>query len=222
MDKRAAVYDLRPGKLVVAVLAPGRKHITGTERSHETEHGQTPEGIERQGIAEVETNGMGTIALDDRPQARGDPAHGFWPRQRFVATVRLPSHGPEQAVGMSRQVEKACAFGADEAATDRMLSVGTEPMRTSIRIDLGNQAAGRLTDTAKRLVCHGACRTIQTFPGVGSINAQILTPERTRIKSDGFAMALHFCIARRSYHRVLCFSGSPPRTTGRRRLPWPT
>ena len=38
--------DLGPGKLVVAVLAAGRKYVSRTEGTRKTEHGQDAQGIE--------------------------------------------------------------------------------------------------------------------------------------------------------------------------------
>src|SRR5215471_18827652 len=53
MDERTAMHDLRSRKLVLAILATGRKHIARAERPHEAEHGQQAQRIKGQRITEV-------------------------------------------------------------------------------------------------------------------------------------------------------------------------
>jgi hypothetical protein len=124
---------------------------------------------------------------------------------------------------MIRHIEKTRPLGADEAAADRMLTVRTETLRASVGVDIGDQATGRLADTAKRFVCHGAFRARKivlcgALPRRRCAGVLIVCGLLERIKSEGFAMALHFCIAHRICHRVLCFPGPPLGTTGRMML----
>src|SRR5262245_39624027 len=50
MDERAAVHDLRPGKLVVTILTASRKHIARAEGPQEAEHAQQAQGVKRQRV----------------------------------------------------------------------------------------------------------------------------------------------------------------------------
>src|SRR5712691_11375427 len=90
MDEWTAMHDLRSRKLVLAILAAGRKHIARAERLHEAEHGQQAQSIKRQRVAEVDTDGVGPVALQNRPQALRQEGHRRGPGEARIATVRLP------------------------------------------------------------------------------------------------------------------------------------
>src|SRR5262245_7957329 len=63
MDERTAMHDLRSRKLVLAILTASRKHIACAERPREAEHSHQAQRIKGQRVAEVETDGVGPVAL---------------------------------------------------------------------------------------------------------------------------------------------------------------
>src|SRR5262245_5727076 len=69
MDERTAMHDLRSRKLVLAILATSRKHIARAERPHEAEHGHQAQSIKHQRVAEIDTDSVGPVVLQNRPQA---------------------------------------------------------------------------------------------------------------------------------------------------------
>src|SRR5262249_7595081 len=93
MDERPPRHDLRPGKLVLAILRPRRKHIARAEGAHECEQGEKPQGVKRQWVAKVDTDSMGTVALQNRLQALRYKGHGLVPGDALIGSIRPSAQG---------------------------------------------------------------------------------------------------------------------------------
>src|SRR5262245_36816407 len=89
MDERTAMHDLRPRKLVLAILTAGRKHIPRAERPQEAEYGQQAQGIKRQWVPEVDADGVGPVALQNRPQPLCQDGHRRVPGATLITALRL-------------------------------------------------------------------------------------------------------------------------------------
>ena len=60
---------------------------------HEAKHGQQAQGIKRQWIPEVDAHGMGTITLENGPQALGQEGHRLVPGDALIPAIGAPAQG---------------------------------------------------------------------------------------------------------------------------------
>src|SRR5262249_18889278 len=90
MDEWTAMHDLRSRKLVLAILAAGRKHVARAQRPHEAEHGQQAQSVKRQRVAEVDTDGGGPVAPQNGPPGRRREGHRRGPGGAGIAPAPLP------------------------------------------------------------------------------------------------------------------------------------
>ena len=163
MDDRRAVYEVRPGELVRAVLAAGVVDVAGAERLGEREGCEQPQRVEGHRVAEVDPDRVRSVLVHDPAHPIRHVLGGLAPAGVTSTDLRV-----EQPVPVLRRLDKARAFRAGIPPADRVLPVGPELHEAPVAVDLGDQPTRGFADAAigPGHAPEGTAVTVAPPPGV--------------------------------------------------------
>ncbi len=179
MDGAGAVDRLGGHELVGAVLGASAEQLADAEPMHEAVEAVSSNGVEPERIADVGSQRVGAVTVDDAAETSGDVGHGDVPGGLRPRTVGAPPDRVVEPVGVVVDIERGDALRTRETLGDRVIPIRFHADEAPA-VDLGQQATRGLAHAAEGAV-NGAAHVDRPYflRAVRILFVQLL---RTRVR----------------------------------------